>query len=367
VESVANDAESVASDAEGVASDAEGVASNVEGVASNVESVASDAEGVASNAESVASNAESVASNVESVASNAESVASDVESVASNAEGVASNVESVASDVESVASNAESVASNVESVASDVEGVASDVEGVASNVKSVASGVESVASGSDIGGINANKIAERIHLREWYETQPRGANPDLLNPEENEILQIWSEEGGIDVEVGVEVGVGGMETVTDSTTVLSTYGLTSCSALIVLSDWNGDFYGDRTLVHLLGSNITYGLKYGVDASGLISDLRNKIVGGGKVIWVGGADSESDMALAMAIAQSNNFGERPLYELINTLGISLEISGSSQVHVYPDGTFELGEIGDGRGVLTEKDIDNILAQIAQMGG
>ncbi|RJL50083.1 hypothetical protein D5071_14685 [Pectobacterium carotovorum] len=273
--------------------------------------------------------------------------------------GVVSDAKSVASNAESVASNAEGVASDAEGVASNAEDVASDAEGVASNAESVVSNAKSVASGSAIGDINTNKIIERI------ETQPRGANPYRLNPEGNEIPQIWPEEGGIEFEF--EVDAGRMETVTDSTTVLSTYGLTSCSALIVLSDWNGNFYGDRTLVHLLGSSITCGLKYEVDASGLISDLRNKIVGGGKVIWVGGCDSESDMSLAMAIAQSNNFGERPLYELINTLGISLEISGSSQVHVYPDGTFELGEIGDGRGVFTKKEIDNILAQIAQMDG
>ncbi|KFF70630.1 hypothetical protein IW01_09505 [Pectobacterium brasiliense] len=337
----------------GIAGGIVGIA--IGGAASAIGGAAGGVRGVASNAESVASNAENVASNAESVASNAKSVASDAESVASDVESVASNAKSVASDVESVASNAESVASNAKSVASDAESVASNAESVASNAESVASNAESVASGSAIGDINTNKIVERI------ETQPRGANPYRLNPEGNEIPQIWPEEGGI------EVDAGRMATATDSTTVLSTYGLTSCSALIVLSDWNGNFYGDRTLVHLLGSSIIYGLKYEVDASGLISDLRNKIVGGGKVIWVGGCDSESDMSLAIAIAQSNDFGERPLYELINTLGISLEISGSSQVHVYPDGTFELGEIGDGRGVFTKKEIDNILAQIAQMDG
>lgn len=76
-----------------------------------------------------------------------------------------------------------------------------------------------------------------------------------------------------------------MESVTDYSTVLSASGLIDYSALVVLSTWNG-FFGSRTLMHLSGSNISYRLKYGADARGLISELQKQLVRGGKIIWVG---------------------------------------------------------------------------------
>lgn len=237
-------------------------------------------------------------------------------------------------------------------------GCTSCVKGGA-NAGSVTNGVGGRSS------INTDKITERIHSREWNIIPSRDSNPPKFEPEKNEIPQMWPYTdtqggGGSEVEVKVEVKVGGMESVTNSTTILFTRGLSDCSALIVLSDWNGVSYGSRTLVHLNGSNVSYGLKYCADASGLISELRKTIIGGGKVILVGGTLGQSNIGLGITIGQNNNSGEKPLYELMSTPGISLDISGSSQVYVYPDGTFKLGDIEGERGVLTKEEVNNILS-------
>ncbi|MCU1803765.1 hypothetical protein CUU56_20505 [Pectobacterium parvum] len=222
---------------------------------------------------------------------------------------------------------------------------------------------DSLKKSSDIGGINFDKTMVKLNLREWNELPSHNVKPPKIDSEENEIPQIWPSTGMHDgIDANIDVGVGCMETVTDSTTILSTGGLSDCSALIVLSDWNAVSYGSRTLVHLNGSNVSFGLKYGADASGLISELRNKIVGGGKVILVGGDQSQSDMSLSFIIAQTNKLGEKPLYELVSTLGISLTIASSAQVTVYPDGTFNLGDIEDRRGVLTKENVSDILSYV-----
>ncbi|KJF78226.1 hypothetical protein UA45_07600 [Morganella morganii] len=138
-----------------------------------------------------------------------------------------------------------------------------------------------------------------------------------------------------------------MKTANDPISVLSTSGLTDCSALAVLSDWNGKIYKARTLVHIAGSNLQTTLKNGIDVDDLISELKDELVNGGKVIWVGGVNSQTNLALEMAISQDNRNNEQPILDLFNTNRVSVEIAGSKGVTVHPDGRVELMD-GPGRG-------------------
>lgn len=160
----------------------------------------------------------------------------------------------------------------------------------------------------------------------------------------------------------IEVEMSEVKTVNDPISVLSTSGLTDCSALAVLSDWNGEIYETRTLMHLAGSSLKFGLKNGIDADELISDLKDELVNGGKVIWVGGVNSQTNTALDMTISQHNNNNEQPILDLFNTNGVSVEIVGSHGVTVHPDGTVELMK-GSGRGPLTAQEQQVLLSRIA----
>ncbi|MDH0353401.1 hypothetical protein N7387_01640, partial [Morganella sp. GD04133] len=160
----------------------------------------------------------------------------------------------------------------------------------------------------------------------------------------------------------IEVEMSEVKTVNDPISVLSTSGLTDCSALAVLSDWNGEIYETRTLMHLAGSSLKFGLKNGIDADELISDLKDELVNGGKVIWVGGVNSQTNTALDMTISQHNNNNEQPILDLFNTNGVSVEIAGSHGVTVHPDGTVELMK-GSGRGPLTAQEQQVLLSRIA----
>ncbi len=159
------------------------------------------------------------------------------------------------------------------------------------------------------------------------------------------------------------IPTGGTKTVTDSVSVLSTTGLSDCSALIVLTDWNEHFYAKRTLIHLNGSNVAMGLEGGRDATSLIGDLQKQLQqNGGKVIWVGGSLSESRTGLIISIGQTNDFGKKPILDLLNIPERKdVVIAGSSSVSVKPDGTFQLNE--GGKGMLNEDEINEILSESA----
>lgn len=160
----------------------------------------------------------------------------------------------------------------------------------------------------------------------------------------------------------IEVEMSEMKTVEDPISALTTSGLTDCSALAVLSNWNGEIYETRTLMHLAGSSLKFGLKNGIDADELISDLKDELVNGGKVIWVGGVNSQTNLALEMAISQDNRNNEQPILDLFNTNGVSVEIAGSKGVTVHPDGRVELMD-GPGRGFLTAQEQQVLLSRIA----
>lgn len=150
----------------------------------------------------------------------------------------------------------------------------------------------------------------------------------------------------------IELRMSQVQTVNDATSVLFTTGLSDCSALAIVSDWNGSIYESRTLMHLGGSSVQLGLGNFKDASKLISDIKDGLVNGGKAIWVGGLSSQSQTGLLISIGQRNNNNEQPILDLFNTNGVSVEIAGANGVTVYPDGKFDIDNFG--RGFLTEQE-------------
>ncbi|XBS69321.1 hypothetical protein ABK905_23255 [Acerihabitans sp. KWT182] len=158
------------------------------------------------------------------------------------------------------------------------------------------------------------------------------------------------------------VSAGEWGTAHDSVSILSTDGLLDCSAVAVLSGWNGVIYENRALIHIYGSNVSSGLVHFEDASELIYKLRKQLIGGnGKVILVKGIYSESDFGLTMFIGQSHVSGTRPILELINTPGVTTVITGSSGISICPNGAFSLRE-GDGsRGILNAEKTRNIISE------
>ncbi|MFL1481183.1 hypothetical protein [Pseudomonas grimontii] len=152
----------------------------------------------------------------------------------------------------------------------------------------------------------------------------------------------------------VFVDTGRFKTVKDNTSMLSAQYLSSCSALAVLSGWNGSTYKSRTLMHLNGGSLPYGLiDQGVPE--LLAELKGSLAGGGKVIWVGGVDAQTDFQLALSLKQEKG-GLHPLRDLLETPGICTVIAGSSGIDIKPDGTFKLAPVG--RGELTERDVQQM---------
>jgi len=150
----------------------------------------------------------------------------------------------------------------------------------------------------------------------------------------------------------VDVCMGKSMTVQDHSTTLSTQCLSYCSALAVLRDWNGSTYGTRTLMHLIGSSLEYGLIH-ENANERLSTLKASLAQGGKVIWVGGLESQSDYQLGTSLCQEDASGRQPLMDLLNTKGVSVTVAGASGIVIRPDGTFELAEGGRPRGVLDKE--------------
>ena len=138
--------------------------------------------------------------------------------------------------------------------------------------------------------------------------------------------------------------------------ILTTRSLTDCSAIAVLTDWDGKVYRTRTLMHLSGSNVEHGL-IGEDASKLLSTLEDSLERGGKVIMVAGINSHSTVGMGIIIGQTTN-NQRPLMSLLKDReGVSVTVASSLGVTVYPDGTFKLIE-DTGKGVFTKKMLEPV---------
>jgi hypothetical protein len=158
----------------------------------------------------------------------------------------------------------------------------------------------------------------------------------------------------------INVAMGCSTTHQGDHATLSTRSLSDCSALAVMTDWNGRTYDTRTLMHVIGSNLEFGLVDG-DAFELLGELRDSLARGGKVIWVGGTNSQSDVGLAISLGQTDRVGNQPLLDLLNIQGVSITLAGASGIDVKADGTFTLTD-NIGRGVLTKEEVTEVLAFI-----
>lgn len=150
----------------------------------------------------------------------------------------------------------------------------------------------------------------------------------------------------------VDIFMGNSQTLNQGNeSILTTRSLTDCSAIAVLTDWDGKVYRTRTLMHLSGSNVEHGL-IGEDASKLLSSLDGSLNRGGKVILVAGIDSHSTVGMGIIIGQTTN-NQRPLMSLLKDReGVSVTVASSLGVSIYPDGTFKLIE-DTGKGVFTKE--------------
>ena len=154
-----------------------------------------------------------------------------------------------------------------------------------------------------------------------------------------------------------EVEMGFSRTLDDSDTVLSTRGLSDCSALVVLTDLKNGVYGKRTLMHLTGSNVAMGLSHGHAATELAA-LEQSLDGGGKVIFVGGSNSKSVVGMASVLGQEVD-GRKPLLSIVQKPGVTMTLASATAIDVKPDGTFTLVTDGGTEGVFRPDKIKEVL--------
>ncbi len=158
----------------------------------------------------------------------------------------------------------------------------------------------------------------------------------------------------------VYVNMGESTTLNLGNSALSTRSLTSCSAIAVLTDWNGSIYQNRTLMHLTGGNLEMSLN-GANAQALLQKLQASLSKGGHVILVGGVDSDSIQGMATTIGQTVQ-GKQPLRELLRERpGVNVTLASSLGITVNADGTFELIE-DTGKGVLPPATVKQIFDRV-----
>ena len=125
-------------------------------------------------------------------------------------------------------------------------------------------------------------------------------------------------------------------TVIDPTTVLTTRGISDCSAVVILSDLQNGIYGKRTLMHLNGSSLNeLQSKVLRDAQASFAD------GDAKLIFVGGDLNKSPVAIGSALGQEHN-GETLLADIVKKHPGSITITTASGIDLNPDGTYKLIE-------------------------
>ena len=100
-------------------------------------------------------------------------------------------------------------------------------------------------------------------------------------------------------------------------------------------------------MHLTDSNLEFGL---LDQNTylLLDKLDKPLANGGKVIFVGGLDSQSPVGMGVVLGQEHN-GRKPLLDILKKPGVETAIAGSSGIDINPDGTFKLMD-DRGKGVF-----------------
>lgn len=188
--------------------------------------------------------------------------------------------------------------------------------------------------------LNIGSAEKPVFYRTKVDYQPRTYGPPKIKPASAK---------------PVEVLMGYSHTAEDAHSVLSTRSLTDCSALAVLSDLKDGVYQKRTLMHLTGSNLEYGL-FDNDTYQLLDELDRSLANGGKVIFVGGVESQSTAGMGSVLDQSYQ-GKKPLLDLLRKPGVDTVIASSLGVDINPDGTFKLIE-GTGKGTFSQPMINAV---------
>ncbi|MBG6245984.1 hypothetical protein CS369_16665 [Candidatus Symbiopectobacterium sp. 'North America'] len=159
----------------------------------------------------------------------------------------------------------------------------------------------------------------------------------------------------------INVEMGSVGCATDRMSVLHTECLTYCCALAVLSKWNGRWYQQRTLLHIIGGYLFCGIRSESDrrtdlASRWIAKLKSELADGGKIIFVGGINSSSDMAFSLSIHQTDDEGHKPL-----TLpGTDITMAGALGLTIHPNGEVVF-DVAGSRGELNQQECFSILRE------
>lgn len=125
-------------------------------------------------------------------------------------------------------------------------------------------------------------------------------------------------------------------TVLDTSTVLTTRGISDCTAVVMLSDLKDGIYHKRTLMHLRGSSLNE-----LQSKALRDAQASFADGGAKLIVVGGDNTWRPYGIASVLKQEQN-GETLLRNLVTQHPNSVTITTASGIDVKPNGTFELIE-------------------------
>ncbi|WP_112195430.1 dermonecrotic toxin domain-containing protein [Pseudomonas sp. LG1E9] len=158
----------------------------------------------------------------------------------------------------------------------------------------------------------------------------------------------------------VYVPAGASETLEGGNAVLSTRGLSDCSALIVLTDLRNGVFQKRTLMHLLGSNVENGLG-SLSASRELAKLEQSLGSDAKVIFVGGSNSKSVVGMATVLGQTVD-GRQPLLDIVKKPGVSSSLASATAIDVNPDGTFQLVTEDGTQGVLSKQMAEDVFGFI-----
>lgn len=142
-------------------------------------------------------------------------------------------------------------------------------------------------------------------------------------------------------------------TVTDPTAIISTRGISDCTALAVLTDLKEGVYQKRTLMHFQGGVPT------TEQQRVLKQLEGSLDQTSKVIYVGGDYVRTIPGLGIALKQGDA-GEQVLFNIANKYPASTTIATANRIDIKPDGSFELFEGTNPARVLDSHAKDEVLA-------
>ena len=122
-------------------------------------------------------------------------------------------------------------------------------------------------------------------------------------------------------------------TLTDDSSVLTTRGISDCTALVVLTDLQNGIHRKRTLMHLQGGIPTEEMR------AELKTLERALEGGGKVIFVGGELTRSPVGISSALNQVLD-GQTPLLNIVKKYPASTTYATAIGIDVHPDGSYKL---------------------------